>query len=435
MGKEHVIAFSDKSVPQATQIDVVNGYLYDAAGNQVAKWAPKEDTRDGQEQTMVAEYLADRHMRLMRVAARSPEDVRRDLEQASRGGIVMSHRTLSLDDATDEQLVRMDLGSGDVHLPAAMPNFAGGYRIAAPMADIASPPLLQSQPAGKYFIYDKEDAFQTAAPTVGAPAGSVDEVPPRLSNYSFSTTEYALGGFVATQLEAAADAPLRIRQATAKRVQNVLLLRRETRVAALLQNTSNWNSGNTTTIGAGAQWNGGASSDPIKDIQGRIEASFSDTLSGIVMSELLFHDFQRNPNVQKYFTFKSGTKPLPDAATMSAILELPPIYVARMKSLSATGALSYIWGNDAVLFRMPDQMPPVTQDDIATSYTMRWNVGKSGVDPSSGMAFGSGGGWVVREFFNQVRGSMGGTQLVIVHHDTEIMTSKYVGGLLHNAHQ
>jgi hypothetical protein len=124
---------------------------------------------------------------------------------------------------------------------------------------------------------------------------------------------------------------------------------------------------------------------------------------------------------------------------MSSLLELPPIYVARMKTLAAFGgAVSYIWGNNVVLVRQPEQMPPTSQDDIASSYTFRWNA-TAPDGTTQGLAgaqgFASSGGFDIRRFFNQVRGTMGGSQLVCIHHDAEVQTSQFVGGLLVNAYQ
>ena len=93
------------------------------------------------------------------------------------------------------------------------------------------------------------------------------------------------------------------------------------------------------------------------------------------------------------------------------------------------GGLTFMWGTSCILIRQPDQMPPTSQDDIATSYTFRWNA-------SSGLADGqASGGFVIREFFNQFRGSMGGSQIVAVHNDAEVMTSGLVGGLIAGAYQ
>jgi hypothetical protein len=41
----------------------------------------------------------------------------------------------------------------------------------------------------------------------------------------------------------------------------------------------------------------------------------------------------------------------------------------------------------------------------------------------------------VRQFFLQDRGPAGGNKIVVAHWDAEVLTSKYIGGLLINAYQ
>ena len=321
----------------------------------------------------------------------------------------------------------MDLGPADVHIASAMPNFASGYKNEPPIADLVCPVLLANKQVDDYWQFDKNDAFQRAAPIAGAGGGQVAEISPRLASAQYSTKERALGGYVSTQLEANADAPLRILQATTKRVMNALILEREMRVQSLLRTTGNWNSGNVVTLGAGFQWDGGASSDPVKDIQTRIENSFG-AVTGIVMSEQLWHAFVRNPAVRAYYSYKSDLAAVPTPQQMQSILQLPPIYVSKMKYINSSNALAYVWGGDCVLIRQPEEMPPTSQEDVATAYTFRWNV----TNAKDGVA---NGGMVVRTFFSQHRGSLGGLQVVVVHHDAEVMTSTYVGGLIASAYQ
>jgi hypothetical protein len=323
----------------------------------------------------------------------------------------------------------MDLGQADVHIPAAMPNFASGYRNEPPIADQMAPCILAPKQVDNFFQYTKEDAYQRALPLAGAPGGEVGEISPRLGNAQYSAKERALGGWVSTQIEANADVPLRVLQATSKRVMNALIIEREIRVATLLQTTGSWNSAQVITVTAGAKWNGGASSDPVKNLHNAIEASFGG-VTAIGLSELAFHEFQRNSQVQKFIQYKAGAAPLPNATQMASILELPPFVIGRMKYITGADSVAptYVWGNDVVLIRQPEEMPPTSQDDVATAYTFRWNVS----NPKDGA---STNGWVVRQFFTQNRGSMGGMKIVVVHHDAEVMTSKFAGGLIHNAIQ
>jgi hypothetical protein len=199
------------------------------------------------------------------------------------------------------------------------------------------------------------------------------------------------------------------------------------RSAALATTASNWDTSVVATVLAAAKWDGGASSDPIADIHARAEASWGDP-TGVVLSEKVFHAMQRNPQVQKYFAYKNSASPLPGSGDMSSLLNIPQIFVAKMKYINPAGVLDYIWGNDVVLFRMPAQMPPTTQDDVASAVTFRWDAGSVADGTASN-------GMLVREYYVQDRGTMGGNKVVLILHDAEVTTSKFVGGLIKSAWQ
>lgn len=391
-------------------LDTDTGHIFDAKGNPIGRWTPADDDRTGQ----LADY-AHAHMTRLSAAA---------IQRSDPDGARSMLMSLSESDGSAAHL--LDLGPSDVHIPSAMPNFASGYKNFTPLADAILPPLLVDKQVDDYWQFAKEDAFQRAVPTVGG-GGEVAEITPRLANDQYSCVERAIGGWVKTQTAANADAPLKIEQATTRRCMDVQLLEREIRAQSTLRTTTNWNSAQVSTIVAGFQWNGGASSDPVKDLHTLIEASYGE-ITGIEMPEKVFHSFQRNPAVRAYYAFKSGTAPMPTSSEFSAILELPPIYVTKMKYINASGTLDYVWGTDVVLFRQPPQLPPTTQDDVATAYTFRWNV----ANPKDGV---SSGGVILRKFWVQHRDSYGGLKIVTIINDAEKFTSKYIGGIIVNAWQ
>lgn len=327
----------------------------------------------------------------------------------------------------DGRKVLMDLGVSDVHIQAALPNYAAGYHLAEGCADIASPAILVAKQSDKYFTWDNANEFKRKFPNASSPGGAVSEVNPTLSNSSYTTNEYALGAFIPTEIAANADAPLRPFQKAVQMVMTNLLLERELRVSTLLQTSGSWTSGNVQTLASGAQWNGGASSDPVLNLHTAIENSFLP-VTGIIWSELVDHDFARNPAVQKYVGFKSDEPGIPSAAEFASTLRLPPIYVAKMKYTTNGGTLTYVWGNHVVLLHSPPEQPPTSQQDVATTYTFRWNGGEA---PDGAMT----AGFLVRTYFDPKRGPRGGTQVVVVHNDVEIMTSTVVGALILNAHR
>ena len=412
---------AEKRELRTLRLDTSDGSVFDEQGNSVGRWEDRSDDNN----KMLADYANDYALTL---GARVVE-----LSDPGRAAMMLSSRSFDPEnpaimmDAGGEDATLMDVAPVDVHIPSGMPNFASGYKNFMPLADAVLPVLTVSKQTDKYWQFQKEDAFQRAMPTVGAAGGAVAEIAPRLGNASYFCVERAVGGFVTTQVLSNADAPLKIEQAHVQRCMNVLLLEREIRAQALMRTSGNWNSTQVTTIAAGSQWNGGASSDPIKDLHALFEASYGDA-TGMLFPEPVLHAFQRNPAVRQYHTYKSSNAPMPNAQEIASILSLPPIYTSKMKFINSSGALAYVWGTDVIVFRQPDEMPPTNQEDVATAYTFRWNV----ADVKDGV---STGGWVVRRFYDPNRGSMGGTRIVVVHNDAEKFTSTFIGGLLINATQ
>jgi hypothetical protein len=414
-----------KGVP--SRIDLESGHVFDADGNTLARWQPVDSSATRDTNALASEYAASYAFQ----CACHAQSTARDFNNREFGRERAQHM-LSASGRQDESnpVWTCDLGVSEVHIPRALPNYAAGYRNEAPMADLVSPPLLVPNMTDYYFTFNKEDAFQRAYPNGGAGGGAVPEINPRLSNASFATVERALGGFISTQLQANADAPLRIVQAATKRVMNAMLLEREIRVQSLLRTSGNWDSYNVAAIGASYKWNGGASADPVNDILTRCRKSWGQ-VTGMLMSRLVWDCFKTSPAVRAYIAYKSGVAPMPKASEIQALLDLPPLYVSDMKYINSSGLLDFVWGADVVLFRQPDEMPPSTQDDVATSYTFRWNLANKPI-PDGGTA---SGGFIVRQFYVNDRGGLGGIKVVVVHQDAEVMTSKYVGGLLTSAYQ
>lgn len=401
---------NDKQGARAAHGEFVNvktGEVVDTAGRLVTRLESRDDDRT----QLYADYCASYyHMRLAQAVGHPV--------------------TMTLADGS-ERVVKMDLGQGDVHIDSALPNYAAGYKLGTPVADLASPPLLVAKASDKFNTWDAANAFQRVLPTGGAPGAVVPEINPSLSNATFSTTAYALAGFLPMEVIGNADAPLKPQQAVLRRIMNALLLEREIRVSTMLTTSGNWDASVVQTIAAGSQWNGGASSDPVKNIQDAIQASYLP-VTGIVMSEKVRFAFARNPKVQSYvFAKPDPSRPL-NIDQLQAVLDLPPITVAKMKYLatpSSSNALSYVWGNDVILLHSPEQNPPTDQEDVATSYTFRW-TGAGNVSDGSMQ-----GGFLVRQYFDPRRGPRAGNVVVATHNDAEQMTSKFVGGLLINAFQ
>lgn len=342
------------------------------------------------------------------------------------------------DSSGRDRIIKMDLAPTDVHVPGNLPGYAAGYHLEEGVADEVCPVIMIPKEEDKFWTWNSSASFNRAIPNVGAPNGNVTEVQPSGGFTSFATVAYALGAFVPTEVQANADAPIDVNQKVMQRVIEALKLEREIRVANLLTNSANYASANVRTLASTFNWNGGSASAPITDMYAIMHASALQ-VSAFVMSRLVYDAWATNANVQKFIAYKNTVQAIPNADQVQTVLRLPKIIVAEMKYNNASGVLDYVWPSDAsasdcVAVRLPKQMPPSDQRDVATAMTARWAGGLQKGTPENGYgtAEAVSGGFMVRRYFRQSRGPRGGQMVVACHNDAEVSTSTLVGGLIVN---
>ena len=355
--------------------------------------------------------------------------VARDAHTGREETFDFHNNTVTLRDENG-RLVKLDLGPADVHVDVPLATYAVGYMRDQKnfIADIVAPVVPVDKASDKYFVWDKDDTFTQAQTTATVAGGNVQESTPAHSVTSYSTIQHAWSTFLPTEVEANADSPLQLKMRYTRLPVDKLTLARELRVHTMVTTAASYGADFKVTLAAGEKWNGGASSDPIANIHDRMLKSLKP-ITGMAMSEKTYFAFQRNAQVQKYIASKINVKPINMNPTeFAALLELPPITIGREKWYNpTTSAYDYIWGNDVVLFTMPKTMPPM--GDAISWNTFRWKGGTTapGVTVDGGMA--------VRSFFQQERGTAGGTKVIVYHQDAEQFVADNVSGLIINAYQ
>lgn len=340
------------------------------------------------------------------------------------------------------RLVALDLGQGDVHFDAPLAAFATGYALDQKLliADKAMPIVATEKASDFYYEHDVDDLFEIPQQTVVAPGAKVPEISPRHSKSQFVTIPRAMATFLPTEVEGNGDAALILAQRYMQLPMTKLLIQREYRVAQALQNASAYATANKITLVAGTKWNGGVTSDPVKDLLQLIDESLMP-ITGIYMSQRVYNAFVQNPGVQKYWAFKDMGKPKPNAmqaADISAILSLPPIIVGAQKYKNpTTGTRDFIWGNDVVLLHHPSQLPAIGLPVSACTFRFAGGL-QSGLNGQAARAMQQmtfANGWGVRAFYDFTRGPQGGRTVIVFHQDAEQVIDTKVAGLIIGAYQ
>lgn len=326
------------------------------------------------------------------------------------------------------RLVKMDLGTGDVHLEVPLANYATGYKMDGGVADRVSPIVMVDKQSDKFWQWDKDDAFEQAFDIVNTPGANPTEITPRQSSTRYETVQRALATFLPSEVEANADNALMLAMRYMSRPMYALMLAREKRVADMCMTAASYATAYKKTLSASEKWNGGSGSDPIANIHERMEAPLKP-IKYMVMNERVYNAFQRNAQVQKYVASKTNVKPLQNnlsSKEWSAILELPEIIVAKQKYKTPSG-YDYIFPNSVALFHLPEKMPPMGEP--ISWNTFRWKGGTT----AEGVTVE--GGFAVRSFFNQYRGAAGGRQIIVFHQDHDMFIEQAVSGLIVDAWQ
>lgn len=327
------------------------------------------------------------------------------------------------------QRVNLELTPADVHDPTEIPSYLAGYKNWEFRADQASPVILVDNDEDKFRTFSEDDAFQPVH-VKGALTGAIPEVDPRSSLDSYKVVDRYVGSFVPAVTENQSGNNYNPRMAAARRCRRALELDRELDVlgpSGLITSVANWSADQVNALGAGENWNGGASADPIAAIQESVEAS-AQPITEIWMNQTVANVFIRTDSVRDHMrqllgdsSASSIAQQLAAGATTSFTTDfiipgLPPIKVVAGKYKNTAGSLTYIMPNYVVLTTAPPGTP-MDGEEIATSYTFR-RRGPSGV------------GLEAREFTVEGRGPHGGTMVVVALADVAKMTGSNCGGII-----
>ena len=265
----------------------------------------------------------------------------------------------------------------DVHIDRALRNVALRYSNNLFIADMPAPVVPVTKESDKYFIFTKGDWFRDEAdndrqPGTRAPRGGFT-----LSNAEYACKEAAHATPVPDRIRENADDPLRPWEDAARFSSNMVLLRKERRVAATLFVSSTWG-----TDWSGTQWSDFVNSDPASDM-----ATAKSTIVGsagvepnlLVMGREVMDKLQQHPDGLDRFKHTQTGIMTPEM--VAAWLGVPRIVVGsaivNTGAEGATVSMSNIWGKHALLMYVTAS-PSISEPSAAYTFrrggmnTKRW---------------------------------------------------------------
>lgn len=296
------------------------------------------------------------------------------------------------------------IGGTQAPIYPARPGFA---------ADIAAPVVLTRQKGGSLFgVGTSLDMSSAVSPLVANDARG-GRLNLRTNPVAFSTLSYAIE--VAVPRETLANSDVDLNRALGIVARQAIDLAREIRVAALLQTSANWNSGNVVTVAAGNKWNGGATPVPITDVFSVLNACPLRP-THMVMSRKVSQFWFSDAGVQKFM--QSGGGPT-----------LPEIVVVDAKQ-TVSGAPVDVWGNDVVLIR--SSADPA---ELVTARSARWSQAQLEGAPQRGEQWVITEGVLVRAWGDALEGARGLRAVTVCVDEDNVFVDKTIGGVIKGAFQ
>ena len=136
----------------------------------------------------------------------------------------------------------------DVHVDQPLSNLSIGYHPAGMVAERVASPMKVNKESDKYYVWNRDTAFRVDANGIMSLRPDKSEaktVDFGISTSTYTAEEYALKILVSDREKDNADSVLKLRESKLRRLQDLLLLEQEIRVATLLTTSGNWDTDHT----------------------------------------------------------------------------------------------------------------------------------------------------------------------------------------------
>ncbi len=244
---------------------------------------------------------------------------------------------------------------GQLHIDQALTNLSVRYQNQAMIWQNILPIIPVNKRSDKYFVYNKADSFTLADDTI-FPKSMPNEMDWGTSTGNYSVKDHAFGDWLPEEVIENADVPMQPEVDTNDFLNLLLDIAQENRVASIVFSSSNYASGNTTTLSGSAQWSG-ASSTPISDIQNAIESCYGPNgrANTLVFGIDTWKALRSNPQildaVKAATRLQSSNGGLASRDEVATLFEVEQILVGRSRYNTAkqgqTASFARLWGKHA----------------------------------------------------------------------------------------
>jgi len=267
----------------------------------------------------------------------------------------------------------------DVHVDQALTNLSIGYHPAGMVAERVSPPITVANESDRYYIWDRPSAFRVSATGIMSlrpDKSEAKEVDFGLDTSSYQAEEYALKILISDREKKNADSVLRLRESKLRRVQDLLMLEQEIRVATLLTTAGNWAANHSGDPG---NWSAGtptieADIDTAKEV---VRSAIGIDPNTIVIPAQIARVIKRDATIRDLIKYTHAdllvNGDLPARLWNMDVIIPGATYTASVEG-AATITYADVWGDHVVLLYVNRESTIDTPQVVKTFRSKEWEV-------------------------------------------------------------
>lgn len=295
--------------------------------------------------------------------------------------------------AANEEFITQKAVAGQVHQNTTLTNMSVQYTNGDFIGLNLMPVVEVAHKSDQYFIYNKRSRLSGPDDRLSG-RSSPNEVTDNRSTANYSTKDYGLKNFVDNETLRNQDAPLDEMVDLTEAINDIIALKREQRIAALLTNGSNYG-GNTAALVGVDQFDNASNVTIIQKLQFMGESLWtgSNNTKKVAFCSLeVWNAIARNTQIRGLFNYvKDG---LASTEQVAKYFGFDQILVSDARQDTAnegqTAAYSRIWGKVFGVLRVAAR-PTIRSAQFASTFRLKGDpVTDTWYDPSVGK---SGGYW------------------------------------------
>lgn len=310
-----------------------------------------------------------------------------------------------------------------VHTDTALANLSTQYANDEYIGEQLMPPVQVSNRTDVYATYGQRDRLASPSNDVIADDGEAVDVVETRSTGSYTCIDRGNKRGVAANAIANQDAPLDELADLTLSLFDHRALRRELRIATVLNTTGNFGA-NTITLTGADQWNASGGGDPIGAMQtgdAALWRGLAPAVTRAFCSLDIYNVLSRHEDFLGLFQYSGTSVGLATPQMIAGFLGWDNLLVGRARydstPLAATATYTRIWGDFFGILRVAERQ---TLRSATFGMTMRWTM--AGVE-------GANAGILTQQWFDPTKG-LGGTHFAKVGeseaHEIQSATSGYL---------